>query len=138
MATFYANAGFNSHQLQKVLTHKSPRMAEIYVNLVSGDVKRVLAEAEAKRSSQELPPMHDADDLKKKPRQRKAQIEQAIKVASPENVVYLIRDGNRLVREDEPEVPVDAFASAPHEPKQAAPWNVVRKWHQGRDSKGSI
>ena len=27
---------------------------------------------------------------------------QAIKVASPENVVYLIRDGNRLVREDGP------------------------------------
>ena len=113
-------------------------MAEIYVNLVSGDMKRVLAEAEAKRSSQELPPMHDADDLKKKPRQRKAQIEQAIKVASPENVVYLIRDGNRLVREDEPEVPVDALASAPNEPTQAAPWNGVRKWHQGRDSKGSI
>ena len=132
-ATFYANAGFNSHQLQKVLTHKSPRMAEIYVNLVAGDMKRVLAEAEAKRSSQELPPMHDADGPKKKPRQRKGAHVQAPEAASPENVVYVIRDGNRLVREDEPEVPTNTPPSAPSEQKTPAPWNGAKKWHQRRD-----
>jgi integrase len=36
-ATEYARAGANSHQLQKLLGHKSTRMAEVYVNLVSTD-----------------------------------------------------------------------------------------------------
>lgn len=36
-ATALARAGANSHQLQKVLGHKSSRQAEIYVNLVGAD-----------------------------------------------------------------------------------------------------
>lgn len=48
-ATFYARAGLNAHQLQKVLGHKSTRMAEVYVNLVNSDVTEALDQAEALR-----------------------------------------------------------------------------------------
>jgi hypothetical protein len=41
-ATFYARAGLNAHQLQKVLRHASTRMAEVYVNLVNSDVTEAL------------------------------------------------------------------------------------------------
>lgn len=41
-ATALARAGANSHQLQKVLGHKSSRMADIYVNLVSNDTLEFL------------------------------------------------------------------------------------------------
>jgi integrase len=37
-ATDYARAGANGHQLQKMLGHKSSRMADVYVNLVGNDI----------------------------------------------------------------------------------------------------
>ena len=56
-ATFYAKAGFNPHQLQKVLGHKSTRMAEVYVNLMNSDVHEAMERAEAKGSvSRPMPP----------------------------------------------------------------------------------
>ena len=41
-ATEYARLGANAHQLQQVLAHKSPRMAQIYVNLVKTDTLEFL------------------------------------------------------------------------------------------------
>lgn len=56
-ATFYAKAGFNPHQLQKVLGHKSTRMAEVYVNLMNSDVHEAMERAEAAGSvSRPMPP----------------------------------------------------------------------------------
>lgn len=56
-ATFYARAGLNAHQLQKVLGHASTRMAEVYVNLVNSDVTEALDRAESARPlARPLPP----------------------------------------------------------------------------------
>jgi hypothetical protein len=56
-ATFYARAGLNAHQLQKVLGHASTRMAEVYVNLVNTDVTEALDRAEALRPlARPMPP----------------------------------------------------------------------------------
>lgn len=56
-ATFYARAGLNAHQLQKVLGHASTRMAEVYVNLVNSDVTEALDLAESTRPlTRPMPP----------------------------------------------------------------------------------
>lgn len=56
-ATFYARAGLNAHQLQKVLGHASTRMAEVYVNLVNTDVTEALDRAETLRPlARPMPP----------------------------------------------------------------------------------
>lgn len=56
-ATFYARAGLNAHQLQKVLGHASTRMAEVYVNLVNSDVTEALDLAESSRPlTRPMPP----------------------------------------------------------------------------------
>ena len=56
-ATFYARAGLNAHQLQKVLGHASTRMAEVYVNLVNSDVTEALDRAESVRPlTRPMPP----------------------------------------------------------------------------------
>lgn len=56
-ATFYARAGLNAHQLQKVLGHASTRMAEVYVNLVNSDVTEALDRAESMRPlARAMPP----------------------------------------------------------------------------------
>jgi integrase len=75
-ATFYARAGFNAHQLQLVLGHKSTRMAEVYVNLVNSDVQEAMARAEAERGgSRRMPPsdVHAGTDIKAIMAQRRAQ-----------------------------------------------------------------
>ena len=103
-ATFYARAGFSAHQLQKVLAHKSTRMADVYVNLVAGDMQRVLAEAEAKRNTpNSMPPLLGPESQKKHPRPRKGVDAPPREVEASGNVVHLVFGGNRLVRADSPE-----------------------------------
>ena len=41
-ATDYARAGMNSHQLQRVLAHKTTTQAQIYVNLVNSDILQAM------------------------------------------------------------------------------------------------
>lgn len=75
-ATFYAKAGFNAHQLQKVLGHKSTRMAETYVNLVNSDVQEALERAEADGAvSRHMPPadVHPGRDVKAIMAERRAE-----------------------------------------------------------------
>lgn len=54
-ATEYARYGMNSHQLQKVLGHKSTRQAEVYVNLVSSDTLALMDCIEPDRPVYEIP-----------------------------------------------------------------------------------
>ena len=75
-ATFYGKAGFNAHQLQKVLGHKSTRMAEGYVNLVNSDVQEALERAEADGAvSRHMPPtdVHPGRDVKTIMAERRAE-----------------------------------------------------------------
>lgn len=54
-ATAYARLGANSHQLQKILSHKSTRMAEIYVNLVNSDALSFMDSIEPSQTVYEVP-----------------------------------------------------------------------------------
>lgn len=55
-ATDYARAGLGSHQLAKVLGHKTTKMAEVYVNLVNQDVLDAMDRAAAGCPVMQLPP----------------------------------------------------------------------------------
>jgi len=66
-ATFYARAGFNAHQLQMVLGHKSSLMAQVYVNLVNADVQEAMDRAESGQGvSRPMPTadVHAGSDIK--------------------------------------------------------------------------
>ena len=75
-ATFYAKAGFNAHQLQKVLGHKSTRMAEVYVNLANSDVHEATDRVEHDSGpARPLPPadVHAGRDITSIIAERRAQ-----------------------------------------------------------------
>jgi integrase len=55
-ATDYARAGFNSHQLAKVLGHKTTKTAEVYVNLVNQDVIEAMDRMASNALVMQLPP----------------------------------------------------------------------------------
>lgn len=55
-ATDFARRGFTAHQLQRVLGHKSTRMAEIYVNLVQQDVLDAMDRTQSMSPVVKVPP----------------------------------------------------------------------------------
>jgi integrase len=55
-ATDFARAGFNSHQLRKVLAHKTTHMADIYVNFGSQDVQEAMDAVGADTGLSPMPP----------------------------------------------------------------------------------
>jgi integrase len=55
-ATDFARRGFNSHQLKKVLGHKTTTMAEVYVNLVNQDVLDMMDRTAPASLVMQLPP----------------------------------------------------------------------------------
>lgn len=55
-ATDFARRGFTSHQLRKVLGHKSTFMADVYVNLVNQDVLDVMDRTQHRSPVVQLPP----------------------------------------------------------------------------------
>ncbi len=113
-ATFYAQAGLSVHQLKDVLTHSTTRMAEIYVNVTGDELSKALAAADAKRDTpNSMPPVLDPNGPKKKPRRRKGANAQPAAPQPQRNVIYLIRDGTRLVREDAEEAPASDTAAPP-------------------------
>jgi len=72
-ATALARAGANSHQLQKVLGHKSSRQAEIYVNLVGADTLEFLDRIAPGQTVYQVPvPATDSgEDILKRNRSRR-------------------------------------------------------------------
>jgi integrase len=55
-ATDFARRGFNSHQLKKVLGHKTTFMADVYVNLVNQDVLDAMDSTQHRVPVLQLPP----------------------------------------------------------------------------------
>nr|WP_236598948.1 site-specific integrase [Ramlibacter monticola] len=56
-ATYYVRKGITAHVLQQLLGHKSPRQAQVYVNLVGKDVLEALDRAESSATQRgDLPP----------------------------------------------------------------------------------
>ena len=72
-ATALARAGANSHQLQKVLGHKSSRQAEIYVNLVGADTLEFLDRIAPGQTVYQVPAPStgSAEDILKRNRTRR-------------------------------------------------------------------
>jgi integrase len=59
-ATAYAKQGANTHQLQRILGHRSPAMAAVYVNLVNNDLLSFLDSIAHKQQVYQVPAPADA------------------------------------------------------------------------------
>jgi integrase len=78
-ATDFARRGFNSHQLMRILGHKTITMAQTYVNLVSQDVLDVMDRTEAKSRVLQVPPPASGSGTDMFNRKRSTRLTQAVR-----------------------------------------------------------
>ncbi len=78
-ATDFARRGFSSHQLMRVLGHKTITMAQTYVNLVSQDVLDVMDRTEPASPVMQVPPPASGSGTDMLNRKRSTRITQAVR-----------------------------------------------------------
>ena len=78
-ATDFARRGFNSHQLKKVLGHKTTFMADVYVNLVNQDVLDAMDRTQHRSPVLQLPPPATCNPSDIMSRKRSDRLMQAVR-----------------------------------------------------------